>query len=287
MESKKMVVLHCITINDSRIFESKIPVSLIHSIFNSCHNCSHHLYKPLAMALQQVIVRAIVLWLAFVGVMALTHPRMLECRRRDPVSALFGGAKARTRKTTAKHPRDDTRASWNDLRGTTYPAALSRHGGRRGGADTETFLLLSPLDVGAESVAETAAAAVSSAWRQYVPLVVSGAVIVDILCGSPLANSVLGRVRPPQSSDTDANGSRNSNSNQNNRRSSAERIDSNKVAQEALQRAQYSLELRQFLQDRQSDADVYRDKQRQLEALEAELERNQARLQDQMDQGKK
>jgi hypothetical protein len=41
------------------------------------------------------------------------------------------------------------------------------------------------------------------------------------------------------------------------------------------------------LQDRQSDADVYRDKQRQLEALEAELQRNQARLQDQMDQGKK
>jgi hypothetical protein len=237
------------------------------------------------MALQQVIVRAIVLWLAFVGVMALTHPRMLECRRRNPVSALLGEAKAKTRKMTAKHPRDGTRASWNDLRGTTYPAALSRHGGRRGGADTETFLLLSPLDVGAESVAETAAAV--SSWRQYVPLVVSGAVIVDILLGSPLANSVLGRVRPPQSSDTDANESRNSNSNQNNRRSSTERIDSNKVAQEALQRAQYTLELRQFLQDRQSDADVYRDKQRQLEALEAELQRNQARLQDQMDQGKK
>jgi hypothetical protein len=233
------------------------------------------------MALRVMIFLSIV-----IGTTAFTCPTvLLHCQGRyGPMIAQFRTTTTSMRDWTAlleqsSVPKARRSSSWNPCRMTHY-TRLSL-GSDRG---TFTALSLTPLDIDAESVVEVATEA-SSSWRQYVPLVVSGVVIIDILLGSPLANAVLSRVRPP-SSDTDTKDtvSRNSNSNENR---SAERIDSNKVAQEALQRAQYTLELRQFLQDRQSDADVYRDKQRQLEALEAELQRNQARLQDQMDQGKK
>lgn len=116
-------------------------------------------------------------------------------------------------------------------------------------------------------------------WRQYVPLIVSVCVIVDILLGSPLANSalkIMGASSSSQDSQTDKDGTTRTNTNS---RSSKERIDSNKVAQDALQRAQYTLELQNFLRENQTDADRYRAMEKDLKAQTRELDRSLRKIQ--------
>ena len=115
--------------------------------------------------------------------------------------------------------------------------------------------------------------------RQYIPLGVSVLVIIDILLGSPVANGILNQLRPA-TTDTTNKGSNNDattrESPNNNIPLSKERIDSQKVAQDAIQRARYTLELRAFL-DAQRDPVV--ELQRKMDQQAADLERNQNNLQ--------
>ena len=99
-------------------------------------------------------------------------------------------------------------------------------------------------------------------WRQYVPLVVIAGVLVDILLGSPLANSLLKPLRgdQPQSSDSGEQ-----DSNETAISKSRERIDSDRVAQEAIARAESALELRRFLEESKSDWDKMQDQMKDLE----------------------
>ena len=99
-------------------------------------------------------------------------------------------------------------------------------------------------------------------WRQYVPLVVIAGVLVDILLGSPLANSLLKPLRgdQPQSS----NGGE-QDSNETAISKSRERIDSDRVAQEAIARAESTLELRRFLDESKSDWDKMQEQMKDLE----------------------
>jgi hypothetical protein len=83
-------------------------------------------------------------------------------------------------------------------------------------------------------------------WRQYVPLVVAAGVILDILLGNPLANMVLKPMKGDQPQEEDEEGA--TKAAVVNR--SKERIDSDKVAREAIDRAQNTLELRRFLDER-------------------------------------
>mmetsp|Transcript_22767 Transcript_22767/g.21897 ORF Transcript_22767/g.21897 Transcript_22767/m.21897 type:complete len:221 (-) Transcript_22767:2-664(-) len=100
-------------------------------------------------------------------------------------------------------------------------------------------------------------------WRQYVPLGVCCVVILDIVLGSPLANLALAPMK--RASETDNNDETNDNGSQSlfsklkqstdmeSPPRSRERIDSKAVAQAALDKAMYSLELRNFLEDNKSD----------------------------------
>lgn len=118
----------------------------------------------------------------------------------------------------------------------------------------------------------------SAEWRQYVPLVVSVAVIFDILLGSPFANAVTSRLRPSSEVD-DKTGERRSDDRERfskQQRLSKERIDSQKVAQEAIQKAQFTLELRSMLE---AQRDPVKELQRRTEEQTALLQQNQAQLQ--------
>lgn len=104
-------------------------------------------------------------------------------------------------------------------------------------------------------------------FREYVPLIVSGAVIVDILAGSPFVNAVMSFARPKEETDDiQKGGSIEENL-------SNERIDSKKVASDAVERAQNVLELRQMLEDNKSDWDRIQDMQRKVEQQQAEFDR--------------
>lgn len=117
-------------------------------------------------------------------------------------------------------------------------------------------------------------------WRQYVSLVVIGAVLIDILLGSPLANLALKPLRPNDGKETeqpskDAQAKIEINK-------SRERIDSDKVAKAAIERAQNALELRRFLDERKTDWDRMEDMKRKLDAemqvLDADLKAREASL---------
>ena len=107
-------------------------------------------------------------------------------------------------------------------------------------------------------------------WRQYVPLVVSVAVIGDILLGSPAANSILALARPPPDTADDGTGpSSSAASAATSSSNSKERVDTQKMANEAIEKAQNALELRRFLDDTKSDWDKIQDKQREVERQQA------------------
>lgn len=102
-------------------------------------------------------------------------------------------------------------------------------------------------------------------FREYVPLIVSGAVIVDILAGSPFVNAVMSFARPKEETGVDQK-------RELEEELSNERIDSKQVAADAVERAQNVLELRQMLEDNKSDWDRIQDMQRKVEQQQAELD---------------
>jgi hypothetical protein len=111
-------------------------------------------------------------------------------------------------------------------------------------------------------------------WRQYVPLVVSCGVILDILLGSPVANLALAPMR--RASDDDSEGTDDDGGLFGEKKSSfvknpKERVDTDAVAQEALQRARYSMELRRFLDENKSDEDKYEEVRKKIDAQTEEL----------------
>jgi hypothetical protein len=111
-------------------------------------------------------------------------------------------------------------------------------------------------------------------WRQYVPLVVSVGIIGDILLGSPLANMIMAPMRPENREDDQetilAKASRA------NVDKSKERIDTEKYAQAAIDKARNTLELRQFLDERKTDWDKMEDMKRKLDADMQDLDQDLA-----------
>mmetsp|Transcript_16601 Transcript_16601/g.23398 ORF Transcript_16601/g.23398 Transcript_16601/m.23398 type:complete len:191 (+) Transcript_16601:114-686(+) len=106
----------------------------------------------------------------------------------------------------------------------------------------------------------------AESWRQYVPLVVSCGVILDILLGSPLANAVMAPLRPPQDGEDEIATKSTTNP--------KERIDSAQVAQEALDRARNSMELRNYLDANKSDEQRYDEIRKQIDKLDQDLDDN-------------
>ena len=111
-------------------------------------------------------------------------------------------------------------------------------------------------------------------FRQYVPLVVSVGIIGDILLGSPLANMVMAPMRPENQEDEEAELKKKSRPNVD---KSKERIDTERLAQAAIDKARNTLELRRFLDERKTDWDKMEDMKRKLDADMQDLDEDFAK----------
>lgn len=118
-------------------------------------------------------------------------------------------------------------------------------------------------------------------WRQYVPLVVSCGVIIDILLGSPLANLALGPMKRAtqkgsgENSDSSVTG--NSlfsafGSDVDTVSKSKERVDSEAIAQAAIDKARNTLELKQFLEENKTNEQRYDEIRRKIDKQLDELD---------------
>lgn len=122
-------------------------------------------------------------------------------------------------------------------------------------------------------------------WRQYVPVVVIGLVLIDVLLGSPFAKSLLNKARPENMSDeVDGNNrpsalgsSRESTPNPARGRASSysrkPRIDVDGYAKAALERAEGVAQLREYLDAQKTDWDRMEDMKRQMDQKMQELDR--------------
>lgn len=143
------------------------------------------------------------------------------------------------------------------------------------------------IDPGAKFASILLSAEGEAEWRQYVPLAVSCAVILDILLGSPLANAALGPMKRAsekgasgnnaQGSDGDGGGSVGG-SLFSNRGSggrvdrSKERVDSEAIAQAALFKAINTLELKRFLEENKTDEQQYEEVRKKIDRQMSELD---------------
>jgi len=109
-------------------------------------------------------------------------------------------------------------------------------------------------------------------WRQYVSLGVIAIVLIDIVLGSPLANTVLKPLKAEIEAEEAQEKSKNT----------RERIDSEAVAREALDKAQGAVELRRYLEESKTDWDRMEELKKKLDAemvgLDADLKRRQASI---------
>lgn len=153
-----------------------------------------------------------------------------------------------------------------------------------GGRDLVTTIASTTLSVSSfpssvlistdEAGAITSAA---SSWRQYVPLAVSSFVILDILLGSPFVNMIMKPMRDASMGGGPSGAVRNNMSARDREdMKKKERIDTDKVAQDAIDRAQNALELRNYLESRKSDWD-------RMEEMKKSIDQNMKKLDDDLE----
>jgi hypothetical protein len=130
----------------------------------------------------------------------------------------------------------------------------------------------------------------TESWRQYVPLVVSVGVIIDILLGSPLANLALGPMRRASEKGATGDSTQDGSDNGGGGGSlfsafggdndggkvvvdkSKERVDSEAIAQAALDKAMGTLELRRFLEENKTDEQRYEEVRKKIDSQMDELD---------------
>jgi len=117
-------------------------------------------------------------------------------------------------------------------------------------------------------------------WRQYVSLALIAGVLIDILLGSPLANTLLKPMRGDDETDKvaddDESGWSSRSKGGSSNRKSKERVDSEAVAKAAIAKAQGVLELRKFLDESKSDWDRFEDMKRKIDSEMENLDANLA-----------
>ena len=106
-------------------------------------------------------------------------------------------------------------------------------------------------------------------WRQYVPLAVSALVIVDILLGSPAANSILGVVRgEAEKAGEQEEAPRLV-------KTKGERIDSSEVANSALEKARNAMEWQTYKESTKREEDRMEELRKKMDAQLAEFDNKQ------------
>lgn len=113
-------------------------------------------------------------------------------------------------------------------------------------------------------------------WRQYVVLFVVLGVLLDIVLGSPLANIALGPMKRAAMDESTENGDENSDGSPNKKRAyiknPRERVDSEAVGAAALQKARYSMELRNYLEENKTEEQKYEDIRKKIDAEAAKFD---------------
>lgn len=144
---------------------------------------------------------------------------------------------------------------------------------------TSSTSWLADAVVQATSEAATVSASSGSSWRQYVPLVVSGGVLTDIVLGSPVANKVLGGMRPPAEGEGSGGGSKTNGKTKVDpvEQKKIERIDTQAYARQALNKAESTLSLRKYLDDNKSESEKMNDLKRIMDKQMEELDRKNRR----------
>lgn len=120
----------------------------------------------------------------------------------------------------------------------------------------------------------------AESWRQYVPLTVSVGIIIDILLGSPVANSILAPMRPEGEDDGKED------KKDDGKPKSKARIDAELVARKAIDKANNTLELRNFLEERKTDYDRMEEMKRELDATMQDLDEDMEERQKAIDEKK-
>jgi hypothetical protein len=118
-------------------------------------------------------------------------------------------------------------------------------------------------------------------WRQYVPLTVSVGIIIDILLGSPFANKILAPMRPEGEGDEGKKDKKNDG-----KPKSKARIDAELIAKRAVDKANNTLELRNFLEERKTDYDRMEEMKRKLDATMQDLDEDMEARQKAIDERK-
>ncbi|CAJ1946346.1 unnamed protein product [Cylindrotheca closterium] len=113
----------------------------------------------------------------------------------------------------------------------------------------------------------------TESWRQYVFPIVTAGVLIDIVLGSPVANNLLSAMRPDAEATSEEGDEQRqhqfgvgSGSGRMDKTKLKERVDSEKFAKDAIARAQNTLELRRYLDDRKTDFDRLEDMKKELDA---------------------
>lgn len=135
----------------------------------------------------------------------------------------------------------------------------------------------SPRVTHLSAIVDSSSLVVAESWRQYVPLIVSLGIIVDILLGNPLANAVLKPMRPEEEGDEN---------DKEERPRSKSRIDAELIAQQALDKANNTLELRKYLEDSKTDYDRMEEMKKKLDASMQDLDEDLAARQSKLDERK-
>ena len=109
----------------------------------------------------------------------------------------------------------------------------------------------------------TATAATDDNWRQYVPLIVILGVLLDIVLGSPLANTVLSPLRSAAAT-ADQDSSTNLDNN-NNVSSAKERVDTEAIARAAYEQAKNMQDLNEYLEKNKTDKQRMQELMRKID----------------------
>ena len=142
------------------------------------------------------------------------------------------------------------------------------------------------LDLSAPSFSSSLLVAEES-WRQYVVLAVCILVLVDVLLGSPFMNAVLSPLQEATGVDTKSQSSSGSlfgallggqkettaSTTTTSTTAGKERVDSEKIAQEAMDRAQNLLDNLEWLEKSKTDYDRMEDLKRQMDKQMNEVDR--------------
>ncbi|KAI2497916.1 hypothetical protein MHU86_16572 [Fragilaria crotonensis] len=149
---------------------------------------------------------------------------------------------------------------------TSTRTSVSNHGRTR-----STMLMLPAVDNMMMLAASPSVSASSSSflmllsnnsvesWREYVPLVVSAAVMVDIAMGRPVANAIMKPLSQQASSPSE-------NTDAMTKTNPKERVDTERIAQEALNQAYASMELRRYLDENKTEAQRLQEIRQRMDA---------------------